>query len=193
MRKDAQSELRALTPRIWAVVTRETYPLIFSSMEHILEKSAVKRVAAAMQALAIAGPITVLSETARTAQDAASALGIEVGQIASSLIFQTPDDETLLVITSGRHRVDTDLVARNLGYSELGRVDANFVKEFSGFSIGGVSPIGWSNKPDIILIDEALNDYTVVWAAAGHPHAVYPTSFEELRVATGATSMKVGD
>jgi prolyl-tRNA editing enzyme YbaK/EbsC (Cys-tRNA(Pro) deacylase) len=162
-------------------------------MEHILEKSAVKRVAAAMQALAIAGPITVLSETARTAQDAASALGIEVGQIASSLIFQTPDDETLLVITSGRHRVDTDLVARNLGYSELGRVDANFVKEFSGFSIGGVSPIGWSNKPDIILIDEALNDYTVVWAAAGHPHAVYPTSFEELRVATGATSMKVGD
>jgi prolyl-tRNA editing enzyme YbaK/EbsC (Cys-tRNA(Pro) deacylase) len=162
-------------------------------MEHILEKSAVKRVAAAMQALAIAGPITVLSETARTAQDAASALGIEVGQIASSLIFQTPDDEVLLVITSGRHRVDTDLVAQNLGYSELGRVDANFVKEFSGFSIGGVSPIGWSNKPDIILIDEALNDYEDVWAAAGHPHAVYPTSFEELRVVTGATSMKVGD
>jgi prolyl-tRNA editing enzyme YbaK/EbsC (Cys-tRNA(Pro) deacylase) len=193
MKKDAQSELRARMPRWIAVVTRETYPLTFSLMEHILEKSAVKRVATAMEELAIAGPITVLAETARTAQDAASALGIEVGQIASSLIFQTPDDEVLLIITSGRHRVDTDLVAKNLGYGELGRVDANFVKEFSGFSIGGVSPIGWSNKPDITLIDEALNDYQVVWAAAGHPHGVFPTSFVELRTVTGATPMKVGE
>jgi len=162
-------------------------------MEHILEKSAVKRVAAAMEELSIAGPITVLGDSARTAQDAASALGIEVGQIASSLIFQTPEDEVLLIITSGRHRVDTDLVAKNLGYSELGRVDANFVKEFSGFSIGGVSPIGWVNKPDITLIDEALNDYSDVWAAAGHPYGVFPTSFSELTHATGATAMKVGD
>jgi prolyl-tRNA editing enzyme YbaK/EbsC (Cys-tRNA(Pro) deacylase) len=193
MKKDAQRELRALMPRLNAVVTRETYPLTFSLMEHILEKSAVKRVAAAMQDLEIAGPINVLGDSARTAQDAASALGIEVGQIASSLIFQTPEDEVLLIITSGRHRVDTDLVARNLGYSELGRVDANFVKEFSGFSIGGVSPIGWSNKPDITLIDEALNDYDIVWAAAGHPHGVFPTSFTELATATGATPMKVGE
>jgi prolyl-tRNA editing enzyme YbaK/EbsC (Cys-tRNA(Pro) deacylase) len=162
-------------------------------MEHILEKSAVKRVAASMQELNIKGAITVLGETARTAQDAASALGIEVGQIASSLIFQTPEDEVLLIITSGRHRVDTDLVARNLGYAELGRVDANFVKEFSGFSIGGVSPLGWVNPPDITIIDEALDDYQVVWAAAGHPHAVYPTNFAELISATSATPMKVGD
>jgi prolyl-tRNA editing enzyme YbaK/EbsC (Cys-tRNA(Pro) deacylase) len=162
-------------------------------MEHILEKSAVKRVAAAMDELSIAGPITVLGESARTAQDAASALGIEVGQIASSLIFRTPDEKVLLVITSGRHRVDTDLVAKNLGYSELGRVDANFVKEFSGFSIGGVSPIGWVNKPDITLIDEALNDYQVVWAAAGHPHGVFPTTFSELAAVATAKAMKVGD
>jgi prolyl-tRNA editing enzyme YbaK/EbsC (Cys-tRNA(Pro) deacylase) len=187
MKKDAQRELRARRPRSIAVVTSETYPLTLPTMEHILEKSAVKRVAAAMQELSIAGPITVLGETARTAQDAASALAIEVGQIASSLIFQTPDDEVLLIITSGRHRVDTDLVARNLGYGELGRVDATFVKEFSGFSIGGVSPIGWSNKPDITLIDEALNDYPVVWAAAGHPHGVFPTSFAELQKVTGAS------
>ena len=162
-------------------------------MEHILEKSAVKRVAAAMQELSIAGPITVLGETARTAQDAASALGIEVGQIASSLIFQTPEEEVLLIITSGRHRVDTDLVAKNLGYSELGRVDAAFVKNISGFSIGGVSPIGWTSTPEITLIDEALNDYEVVWAAAGHPHAVYPTTFAELIECTGAQPMVVGD
>lgn len=162
-------------------------------MEHILEKSAVKRVAAAMQDLAIAGPIKVLGDTARTAQDAATALGIEVGQIASSLIFKTPDDKVLLIITSGRHRVDTVLVAKDLGYAELLRVDATFVKDFSGFSIGGVSPIGWASKPDITLIDVALNDYPVVWAAAGHPHGVFPTSFDELQKATGATPAKVGE
>jgi prolyl-tRNA editing enzyme YbaK/EbsC (Cys-tRNA(Pro) deacylase) len=162
-------------------------------MEHILEKAPVKRVAEAMSALTIAGPITVLGDTARTAQDAASALGIEVGQIASSLIFKTPDGRVLLVITSGRHRVDTELVAQGISVSELVRVDANFVKEFSGFSIGGVSPIGWINQPDITLIDQALNDYGVVWAAAGHPHGVFPTSFQELALATNATSMVVGD
>ena len=162
-------------------------------MEHILEKAPVKRVAEAMNALNIAGPITVLGETARTAQDAASALGIEVGQIASSLIFKTPDAKVLLVITSGRHRVDTELVAQGLAVTELVRVDANFVKDFSGFSIGGVSPIGWINQADITLIDQALNDYDVIWAAAGHPHGVFPTSFQELALATGAISMVVGD
>lgn len=193
MRKDAQSELRARIPRCMAVVTRETYPLTLPTMEHILEKSAVKRVAAAMEELSIAGPITVLGDSARTAQDAASALGIEVGQIASSLIFKTPDNKVLLIITSGRHRVDTSLVATNLGYTELLRVDAAFVKDFSGFSIGGVSPIGWTSKPDITLIDEALNDYPVVWAAAGHPHGVFPTSFAELMAASSARAMKVGE
>lgn len=161
-------------------------------MEHILEKAPVKRVADAMRALGITGPITVLSETARTAQDAASALGIEVGQIASSLIFKTPDDRVLLVITSGRHRVETEFVASGLSITELVRVDANFVKEFSGFSIGGVSPIGWLNQPDITLIDEALKDYDVIWAAAGHPHGVYPTSFSELASCVQATPMVVG-
>ena len=161
-------------------------------VEHILERASVIRAADAMKALGVQGSIVALSESARTAQEAADALGVEVGQIASSLIFQTPEDEVLLIITSGRHRVDTDLVAKNLGYSELGRVDANFVKDFSGFSIGGVSPLGWSNKPDITLIDEALNDSEIVWAAAGHPHAVYPTSFSELIECTNAKPMVVG-
>jgi prolyl-tRNA editing enzyme YbaK/EbsC (Cys-tRNA(Pro) deacylase) len=160
-------------------------------MEHILEKSAVKRVALALNDFNIAGPITVLSDSARTAQDAASALGIEVGQIASSLIFKTPDEKVLLIITSGRHRVDTDLVAQSLGYQSLLRVDAAFVKEFSGFSIGGVSPLGWINSPDITLIDTALADYGVIWAAAGHPHGVFPTTFEQLKSATHATPVSV--
>jgi prolyl-tRNA editing enzyme YbaK/EbsC (Cys-tRNA(Pro) deacylase) len=161
-------------------------------MEGIIEKAAVKRVIAALVEHGLTGEVNVLSDSARTAQEAASALGIEVGQIASSLIFKLPDESPLLVITSGRHRVDTDLVAKNLGIEKLGRVDADYVKEKSGFSIGGVAPIGWVS-PATILIDQALNDYEVVWAAAGHPHAVYPTTFAELLECTGAKPMIVGE
>jgi prolyl-tRNA editing enzyme YbaK/EbsC (Cys-tRNA(Pro) deacylase) len=98
-----------------------------------------------------------------------------------------------LIITSGRHRVDTELVAKNLNIPELGRADANYVKEVSGYSVGGVSPIGWISTPEITLIDEGLNDYDVVWAASGHPHAVYPTSYAELIACTNAQPMVVGD
>ena len=161
-------------------------------MDGVLEKAAVKRVTAALAEHGCAGQIKVLSDSARTAAEAASALGIEVGQIASSLIFKLPDGSPLLVITSGRHRVDTDLVANNLGIEKLGRVDADYVKEQSGFSIGGVAPIGWVS-PATILIDQALNDYEVVWAAAGHPHAVYPTSFAELLAITSAKPMVIGE
>jgi prolyl-tRNA editing enzyme YbaK/EbsC (Cys-tRNA(Pro) deacylase) len=162
-------------------------------MDGILEKAAVKRFKEAASALGVKGEINILAETARTAVDAANGLGIEVGQIASSLIFKLPSGNPLLIITSGRHRVDTDLVAKNLGIAELGRADANYVKEISGYSVGGVSPIGWITTPEITLIDEALNSYDVVWAASGHPHAVYPTSFAELIACTGATPMIVGN
>jgi prolyl-tRNA editing enzyme YbaK/EbsC (Cys-tRNA(Pro) deacylase) len=161
-------------------------------MDGVLEKAAVKRVVTALLEHGCAGQIKVLSDSARTAAEAAAALGIEVGQIASSLIFKLPDGSPLLVITSGRHRVDTDLVASNLGIEKLGRVDADYVKEQSGFSIGGVAPIGWVS-PATILIDQALNDYEVVWAAAGHPHAVYPTTFTELLTITSARPMIVGE
>ena len=162
-------------------------------MDGILEKAAVKRFQEAAIKLGVKGEVNILAETARTAIDAANGLGIEVGQIASSLIFKLPSGNPLLIITSGRHRVDTDLVAKNLGIAELGRADANYVKEVSGYSVGGVSPIGWTSQPEVTLIDEALNDYPVVWAASGHPHAVYPTSFDELIACTGASPMIVGD
>jgi prolyl-tRNA editing enzyme YbaK/EbsC (Cys-tRNA(Pro) deacylase) len=162
-------------------------------MDGILEKAAVRRFQEAASTLGVKGQITILAETARTAIDAANGLGIEVGQIASSLIFKLPSGNPLLIITSGRHRVDTDLVAQNLQIPELGRADANYVKDVSGYSVGGVSPIGWITKPEITLIDEALNDYEIIWAASGHPHAVFPTSFEELIRCTGATPMVVGD
>ena len=162
-------------------------------MDGILEKAAVRRFKEAADSLGVTGEINILAETARTAIDAANGLGIEVGQIASSLIFKLPSGNPLLIITSGRHRVDTDLVAKNLEIPELGRADANYVKEVSGYSVGGVSPIGWITTPEITLIDQALNDYEIVWAASGHPHAVYPTSYAELIACTGATPMVVGE
>ena len=161
-------------------------------MENVLQNPSVQRVSAKLKELGINGEVHVLSDSARTAQQAADALGILVGQVASSIVFKLDDESPLLVITSGRHRVDTKLVAEKLGIAKLHRVDADYVKEKSGFSIGGVSPVGWIN-PATILIDEALNDYEVVWAAAGHPHSVYPTTFAELIQATGATPMVVGD
>ena len=162
-------------------------------MEEVLSNPSVIRVTTLLKELGCSGEVTILSDSARTALDAANALGIEVGQVASSIVFKLPSGNPLLVITSGRHRVDTELVAKNLGVEKLHRADADFVKNASGFSIGGVSPVGWVNKPEIILIDQALNDYSVAWAAAGHPHSVYPTSFEELARVTGATPMVVGD
>ena len=85
------------------------------------------------------------------------------------------------------------LFRSHLDLESLGRADADFVKEFSGYSVGGVAPIGWTNQPAITLIDQALNDYEIIWAAAGHPHTVFPTSFSELRHASGARAAVVGD
>ena len=162
-------------------------------MEEILTNPSVIRVTALLKELGCSGEVTILSDSARTALDAANALGIEVGQVASSIVFKLPSGNPLLVITSGRHRVDTELVAKNLGIEKLHRADADFVKNASGFSIGGVSPVGWVNQPEITLIDMALDEHEVAWAAAGHPHSVYPTSFTELQRVTGATPMVVGD
>lgn len=161
-------------------------------MEEVLTNSSVVRVSALLKKLDCSGQVRILSESARTALDAANSLGIEVGQVASSIVFRLPSGNPLLVITSGRHRVDTNLVAENLGVEKLDRADADFIKESSGFSIGGVAPIGWLSAPEITVIDRALNDYEIVWAASGHPHAVYPTTYAELIRCSGATPMVVG-
>ena len=163
------------------------------SHDAINNHPAVERVRAALFEFGITPEITILSDSARSAKEAAAGLGIEVGQVCSSLIFTLGDStEPLLILTSGRHRVDTDLVANNLGVSHLGRADADIVRSATGFAIGGVSPVAHP-APLRTIIDLALNDYDVVWAAAGHPHAVYPTTFEELLRITGAIEMKVGD
>jgi prolyl-tRNA editing enzyme YbaK/EbsC (Cys-tRNA(Pro) deacylase) len=173
--------------------------------EDVLNHTSVIRVRDYLQSVGVSGQVVALKDSARTAAEAAEALGIEVGQVASSIVFKLPNGNPLLVITSGRHRVDTELVARNLGVEKLHRADADYVRSVSGFAIGGVSPVAWVSEPvggvapigwvspAKILIDQALNDYEVVWAAAGHPHAVYPTSYAELIACTGARPMIVGD
>ncbi|MGH9020036.1 MAG: YbaK/EbsC family protein [Acidimicrobiales bacterium] len=166
-------------------------------MSDSVEHSGVARVRAALRARGALGDVVVLDDSSRTAADAAAALGVVVGQIASSLVFSLPDGEPLLVVTSGRHRVNTALVAATLGVASLGRVDADYVKRRSGFSIGGVSPVGWqldgAGGAPMVLVDEALGDYDVVWAAGGHPHAVFPTTCDELRRLTGAPAVRVAD
>lgn len=147
----------------------------------------------ALEIAGLASEIKVLAESARSAQEAADALGIEVGQIASSIVFRLPNDKPLLVITSGRHRVDAELVARNLKVEKLHRADADFVRLWSGYAIGGVSPVGWVTDGAVVVIDVALNDYEIIWAAAGHPHAVFQSTFDDLKSLTKAEPMRVGE
>jgi prolyl-tRNA editing enzyme YbaK/EbsC (Cys-tRNA(Pro) deacylase) len=153
---------------------------------------AVERVRSALTVLGREPQVKWLSDSARTAAEAAAGLGIEVGQIASSIIFALPDNEPLLVVTSGRHRVDTIRVADLLGVEKLHRADADFVRAATGFAIGGVSPVAHA-RPITTLVDQALADYEEVWAAAGHPHAVFATTFVELITLTGGTPAVVGD
>ena len=114
-----------------------------------------------------------LDVPARTSQEAADALGIALGQIAKSVIFRRKADErAMLVIASGDRRVDEKKVAALAG-GALGRADADFVKARTGFSIGGVAPLGHT-EPPLTLIDRDLFRFDVVWAAAGHPNGVFP-------------------
>ena len=162
-------------------------------MDSVLERAPVRRAVAALTASGLTAQVKVLAETARTALDAAQALGVEVGQIASSLVFCAPNDAPVLVVTSGRHRVNPERVVSTLGIASLARADADFVKLRSGYSVGGVAPMGWLEAPAYTLVDEALADYDAVWAAAGHPHAVFETTFSSLIRMTGGISARVAD
>lgn len=125
-----------------------------------------------------------LEIAARTAQEAADALGVQLGQIAKSVIFRRKaDDVAVLVVTSGDRRVDEKKVAAITG--PLGRADADFVKSKTGYTIGGVSPIGHATPP-VTLIDRELLRFDVVWAAAGHPNGVFPLTPDDLLRLTGA-------
>jgi len=125
-----------------------------------------------------------LTVSARTAQEAADALGVTVGQIAKSVIFRRKSDEAaVLVVTSGDRRVDEKKVAALVG--AIGRADADFVKTRTGYSIGGVSPVGHATPP-VTLIDRELFRFGEIWAAAGHAKGVFRLSPADLERLTGA-------
>ena len=151
----------------------------------------VARVAQVLEAAGWQGEVRELSDSARTAAEAATALGCEVGAIASSLVFRA-DDQPLLVVTSGAHRVDTSRVEALLGVGEVGKAPAALVREATGFAIGGVPPLGHP-APLRTIVDVELERHEVVWAAASHPHAVFSTTFEELVRLTGGTPAQVGE
>ena len=162
------------------------------------EHASVKRVRTELESHGVITEIRHLSDTARTAVDAANVLEVEVGQIASSIVFKIDTDQgeqPLLVVTSGRHRVDTAMVATALGVPKLGRADADFVRLWSGFAIGGVSPIGWLHDGEVFqpqtIVDTALSDYKVVWGACGHTHVVCSLDFESLVKITAGTALAV--
>lgn len=136
----------------------------------------------------IAGLI-LLPDAVTTAAAAAAALGVEVGQIANSLVFDA-DGEPLLVLTSGRHRVDTGRVAALVGAGRVGRADKDVVLAATGQVIGGVAPVGHP-APLRTLVDVALGDYDRVWAAGGVARSVFPTTFAELVAVTGGTAAQV--
>ena len=148
----------------------------------------VARVAAELARLGHPQPPVMLSDAARTAQQAADALGVALGQIAKSIIFRRkPDGVAVLVIASGDRRVDEAKVQALVCSAEqqLGRANADFVKQATGFSIGGVSPLAHATPP-VTLIDEALFRFGDIWAAAGHPHAVFRLTPAHLSEWTGA-------
>lgn len=136
-----------------------------------------------------AGDVVILPDSVHTAALAAEALGCEVGAIANSLLFDA-DGSPVLILTSGAHRVDTAKVAALLGVTKLKRADPEFVREHTGQVIGGVSPIGHP-APVRTHLDSWLRRHEVLWAAAGHPAAVFSTTYDELASMTGATTIEV--
>jgi prolyl-tRNA editing enzyme YbaK/EbsC (Cys-tRNA(Pro) deacylase) len=154
-----------------------------SSADETLPDSA-RRVAQLLRERGHAKSVVMLPETGKTSAEAAAGLGCSVAQIAKSILFRRrEDDAPVLVVASGANRVDEKKVAQQVG--EIARADAKFVREKTGYAIGGVCPIGHATPP-VTLIDADLLELDSLWAAAGHPHAVFNLSPQELVALTGA-------
>lgn len=164
-------------------VTTQTAP------EDPLRHPAIVNVAQRLRSLGATGSVTVLPDSARTAAQAAAGLGCDVGAIANSLIFDG-DGSPVLILTSGGHRVATDRVAATIGVTRLRRADPDFVRTHTGQVIGGVAPLGHP-APLPTYLDRALAAYPTIWAAAGHSHAVFNTTYGELLALTGAREIDV--
>ena len=154
-------------------------------MSALLERTAVERVRAALAAAGSTAEIIALADTARSAQDAARSVGVELGAIVKSLVFAV-DGRAVMALVAGDRRCDTAALARALGLDgTVGRADADMVREATGFTIGGVPPIAHAT-PLATAIDASLGRFATVYAAAGHPHCVFGTSLDELARLTGA-------
>lgn len=153
------------------------------------EHPSIARFRAVHADLGGAGTVVTLPDTVHTAALAAQALECEVGAIANSLLFEA-DGQPILVLTSGAHRVDPDVTAAAVGVARLRRATPDFVKQHTGQAIGGVSPLAHP-EPIPTYLDRWLDQHPVLWAAAGHPAAVYSTTFDELAAMTGATVVDV--
>ncbi len=147
------------------------------------------RVAAALQQAGAEGTVRELSDSARTAAEAATAVGVAVGAIVKSLVFAA-DGAPVLVLASGDHQVDTAKIAATLDAATVTRADVDLVRAATGFPIGGVAPVGHP-APLTTVVDRHLASYDVLWAAAGTPHSVFPTTYDELVRLTGGTSADV--
>lgn len=148
----------------------------------------------ALRVQAVLGPdFAVMEFTAstRTAADAAAAVGCEVGQIAKSLVFRQADGEAVLVVASGTNRVSEAKVAALLGQG-IGRADAGFVREVTGFAIGGIPPVGHA-KPLTTIVDESLGRFDEIWAAAGTPNAVFRLTYADLLRLTGGRAGEIAE
>jgi len=154
------------------------------SNDHEALPDSARRVAQLLRERGHPKAVVMLPETGKTSAEAAAGLGCSVAQIAKSILFRRREDDVpVLVVASGVNRVDEKKVARQVG--EIARADAKFVREKTGYAIGGVCPIGHATPP-ITLIDADLLELDSLWAAAGHPHAVFNLSPQELVALTGA-------
>jgi prolyl-tRNA editing enzyme YbaK/EbsC (Cys-tRNA(Pro) deacylase) len=158
----------------------------------------VRQVTDALRAAGQAGSadgMRILQDDVRTAEQAAAALGVPVGAIANSLVFAASqageaEPRPLLALTSGAHRADVAVLAELCGAVRVGRADPDFVRRHTGQAIGGVAPVGHP-APIRTIVDRALAQYDVVWAAGGHPKSVFPTTFDALVALTGGEAADV--
>jgi prolyl-tRNA editing enzyme YbaK/EbsC (Cys-tRNA(Pro) deacylase) len=154
-----------------------------------------QRVADLLKEIGHDKPVVMLPETGKTSAEAAAGLGCSVAEIAKSIVFRRlSDDAAVMVVASGANRVDEKKVASLVGV--VGRADAKFVRERIGYAIGGVCPIGHAGKT-VMLVDEDLLSFGSIWAAAGHPHAVFNLTPQQLLQMTGApvadVALRAGD
>jgi Cys-tRNA(Pro) deacylase len=161
----------------------------FFTVNPLLNKEPVKRAEKAIQAFDSKLKIICLEQTARTAQDAATALGCNVGAIVKSLLFRTGDNFVLCLV-SGDKRCSLNKLKKIIDEKDISMAHPDDVKKITGYTIGGVSPVGHLNKVKI-YIDNNLERFTTIFAAAGHPNCVFKIGFTQLTKLTTGEKIEI--